>query len=85
MGGMSLAESAILLHLETIGMRLLVLHGIVVAVLALRAGKGYSRAHDASFLESFTVSLNHSLHKKKDLYCVAHKSNILFHARQTYL
>ena len=37
MAGVLLAEAAILAHLKTIGIVLLVLHGIVVALLALRA------------------------------------------------
>ena len=37
MTGVLLAEAAILVHLETIGIVLLVLHGIVIALLALRA------------------------------------------------
>ena len=36
MAGVLLAEAAILVHLETIGIVLLVLHGIVIALLALR-------------------------------------------------
>ena len=44
-----LAEAAVLLHLDTIGMRLLILCGIIIAVLALRAGQGDSRAHGTSF------------------------------------
>ena len=35
--GVLLAEAAVLVHLETIGIVLLVLHGIVIALLALRA------------------------------------------------
>jgi hypothetical protein len=37
MSGMLLAEAAVLVHLETIGIVLLVLDGIVIALLALAA------------------------------------------------
>ena len=37
MAGMLLAETAILAHLKTVGIVLLVLHGIVIALLALGA------------------------------------------------
>ena len=37
MAGMLLAETAILAHLKTVGIVLLVLHGIVIALLALAA------------------------------------------------
>ncbi len=50
MYGVPLAEAAVLLHLDTVRMVLLFLGGVVVAVLALCAGKGNSRTHDDSFL-----------------------------------
>ena len=37
MSGMLLAEAAVLVHLETIGVILLVLDGIIIALLALAA------------------------------------------------
>ena len=37
--GVLLAEAAVLVHLEAVGIVLFVLHGIVVALLALRAGQ----------------------------------------------
>jgi hypothetical protein len=40
MNGMLSAESAVLPHLETIRVVLLVLHGVVVSLLALRAPQG---------------------------------------------
>ena len=39
------AEFAVLLHLETIGVVLLVLHGVAVSLLALRTPKGHFYAH----------------------------------------
>ena len=45
---MLLAETAILVHLKTIGIILLVLHRVVVSLLALRAGERYSNAHLAA-------------------------------------
>ena len=45
MDGVLLAESAILLHLETIRVILLVLHGVVVSLLALRASQSDFDAH----------------------------------------
>jgi hypothetical protein len=49
--GMLLAESAILLHLETVGVILLVLHGIVVSLLALGASHGDFYAHNGTSLK----------------------------------
>ena len=43
--GMLLAETAILLHLKTIGVVLLVLRGVVVALLALGAGQSDFNGH----------------------------------------
>ena len=37
--GVLLAEAAVLVHLQTVGIVLLVLHGIVIALLALAAGQ----------------------------------------------
>ena len=45
---MFLAESAILVHLETIRIVLLVLHGVVVALFALRAGQGDFDSHNGT-------------------------------------
>ena len=42
--GVLLAEAAILVHFETIGIVLLVLHGVVIALLALRAGQAHLNA-----------------------------------------
>ena len=39
------AEFAVLSHLETIGVVLLVLHGVVVSLLALRTPKGHFYTH----------------------------------------
>ena len=58
MGRVTLAETAVLLHLDPVGMRLLILCGIIVAVLALRAGQCDSRTHDSTSLYGI---------KKKDL------------------
>src|SRR5699024_8093314 len=43
--GVLSAESAVLLHLETVGVVLLVLHGVVVSLLALRASQSDFNAH----------------------------------------
>ena len=48
--GVLLAESAILLHLETVGVILLVLHGVVVSLLALRASQSDFHAHNGTSL-----------------------------------
>ena len=45
MSGVLSAESAILAHLQTIGVILLVLHGVVVSLLALRASHSDFNAH----------------------------------------
>ena len=45
MSGVLSAESAVLLHLETVGVVLLVLHGVVVSLLALRASHSDFNAH----------------------------------------
>jgi len=56
--GVLLAESAILLHFETVGIVLLVLHGIVVSLLALRASQSDFNAHNGTSLN--IASLYHS-------------------------
>ena len=56
--GVLLAESAVLLHLETIGVILLVLHGVVVSLLALRASQSDFNAHYGTSLK--IASLYHS-------------------------
>jgi hypothetical protein len=43
--GVLSAESAVLLHFETVGVILLVLHGIVVSLLALGASQSDFNAH----------------------------------------
>ena len=39
------AEAAVLVHLKSVGVVLLVLHGVVVALLALGAGQGNFDSH----------------------------------------
>jgi hypothetical protein len=56
--GVLSAESAVLLHLETIGVILLVLHGVVVSLLALRASQSDFNAHNGTSLK--IASLYHS-------------------------
>jgi hypothetical protein len=60
--GVLLAESAILLHLETVGVILLVLHGIVVSLLALRASQSDFNAHNGTSLK--IASLYHPVYEK---------------------
>ena len=48
MAGMLLAEAAILVHLQTIGIVLLVLESIVIPLLALGAGQRDLNAHGVS-------------------------------------
>jgi hypothetical protein len=60
--GVLLAESAILLHLETVGVILLVLHGVVVSLLALRASQSDFYAHNGTSLN--TASLYHPAQRK---------------------
>ena len=45
------AESAVLLHLETVGVVLLVLHGVVVSLLALGASQSDFNAHNGTSLK----------------------------------
>ena len=42
--GVLLAEAAVLVHFQAVGIVLLVLHGIVIALLALRARQAYLNA-----------------------------------------
>ena len=49
--GVLSAESAVLLHLETVGVILLVLHGVVVSLLALRASQSDFNAHNGTSLK----------------------------------
>jgi hypothetical protein len=60
--GVLLAESAILLHLETVGVILLVLHRIVVSLLALGASQSDFNAHNGTSLK--IASLYHSGYEK---------------------
>jgi len=48
MDSMLSAETAVLVHLQTIGIVLLVLHRVVISLLALRAGERYSNAHSGT-------------------------------------
>ena len=48
--GVLLAESAILLHLKTVGVVLLVFHGVVVSLLALGASQSDFNAHNGTSL-----------------------------------
>ena len=50
--GVLLAESAILLHLETVRVILLVLHSVVVSLLALRTSHGDFHAHNGTSLKN---------------------------------
>ena len=54
------AESAVLLHFETVGVILLVLHGVVVSLLALGASQSDFNAHIGTSLK--IASLYHSAH-----------------------
>ena len=56
--GVLSAESAVLLHFETVGVVLLVLHGVVVSLLALRASQSDFNAHYGTSLK--IASLYHS-------------------------
>ena len=49
--GVLSAESAVLLHFETVGVILLVLHGVVVSLLALRASQSDFYAHNGTSLK----------------------------------
>ena len=40
-----LAEAAVLVHLKSVGVILLVLHGVVITLFALRAGQGNFHSH----------------------------------------
>ena len=50
MQSMLLAELAILVHLEAVGIVLLVLLRVVIPLLALRAGERYLNAHNGTSL-----------------------------------
>ena len=56
MHGVLSAESAVLLHFETIGVILLVLHGVVVSLLALVASQSHFNAHFGTSLNCLPVS-----------------------------
>ena len=60
--GVLSAESAVLLHFETVGIVLLVLHGIVVSLLALGASQSDFNAHNGTSLN--IASLYHSGYEK---------------------
>ena len=56
------AELAVLLHLKTVRVILLVLHGVVVSLLALRASQSDFYAHNGTSLN--TASLYHPAQRK---------------------
>ena len=56
--GVLSAESAVLLHFETVRVVLLVLHSVVVSLLALRASQSDFHAHNGTSLK--IASLYHS-------------------------
>jgi hypothetical protein len=60
--GVLSAESAVLLHFETVGVILLVLHGVVVSLLALRASQSDFNAHNGTSLK--IASLYHPGYEK---------------------
>ena len=68
---MLFAEAAILLHLEPVGTVLLVLLGVVVALFALRAGKGDLHSHfsapPSNSLPLAAGGASKNAHKKIDL------------------
>jgi hypothetical protein len=45
MSGMLLAESAILIHFQPVRIVLFIFHGVVIPLLAFRAGQRYLHAH----------------------------------------
>jgi hypothetical protein len=53
-GGVLAAEGAILVHLKTIGIVLLILHCVIISLLAFGAGEGDSFSHD--FLRIYSAS-----------------------------
>ena len=59
--GVLSAESAVLLHFETVGVILLVRHGVVVSLLALGASQSDFNAHIGTSLK--IASLYHSAQK----------------------
>ena len=78
MQSMCPAESAVLLGLHTIRMRLLVLRHIVIATLALRAGKCDLGTHD------FHLRLLRNLHKKNTFSCQLVNYSIIILPRQRF-
>jgi len=54
---MLLAEPAVLVHLKSVGIILLVLHGVVVSLLTLCAGQGdlYSHFSAPPYTENFSL------------------------------
>ena len=63
MNGVLLAESAVLVHLKTIGIVLLVLHSVVVALFTLGTSQCYFYSHDGT--SRFTeINLFFDLFKK---------------------
>ena len=70
MQGVLLAEPAILAHLDSIGVVLLVLHGVVVSLLALIASQSHFNAHFGTSLK--IASLYHCGHNKFDCGTAAH-------------
>ena len=67
MSGVLSAESAVLLHFETVRVVLLVLHGIVVSLLALRASQSDFNAHNGTSLYCLPVSLRLEKFSKRPL------------------
>ena len=59
MNGVLAAEPAVLAHLQPVGIIFLVLHGVIVALLALGAGQGNFNSHFGTSYEfgSFFASL----------------------------
>ena len=63
MDSVLLAESAILLHLETIGVVLLVFHAVVVSLLALRASQCDFHAHYRHLLKNLPPCMSRGYEK----------------------
>ena len=61
--GLLLAESAILLHFETVRVVLLVLHGVVVSLLALIASERDLNSHVRHLLKSLPPCITAAIHK----------------------
>ncbi len=67
MESMFLAESAVLVHLQPVGCVLFVFHAVVVALFALRAGKGHFDSHNGtSIFSDFQASLSREKGTKKE-------------------